>query len=288
MQESRGVVSAPYFQQHFGLLNPDGSKNTARLNAISSNIIFVLHAGAFFGSLVSVPLSGCSYYAPQIFTAIGYTGQKNSLFASGIYGIAKVVAAILFICFGIETLGRKGPLFISSIGMGTLFIIIGMLLKKFPPPIVAPNVEPPPPPPVSEIMAGLLYIYVCFYAMGWGPLPFVYVADIFPTSTRHYGLALASASNWIWDFVTTRVTPDLITSLGYNVFLMFGILNIVALGGFALFLPETKGRSLEEMDIIFGSISAEQRQSDIEKHERGLRGSPASLTLDKDSEKYGG
>ena len=47
-------------------------------------------------------------------------------------------------------------------------------------------------------MAAMLYIYVCFYSLGWGPLPWVYVSDIFPTRTRHYGLSVASSSQWLW------------------------------------------------------------------------------------------
>ncbi|KAG6819486.1 hypothetical protein H0H93_011385 [Arthromyces matolae] len=107
------------------------------------------------------------YYAPQIFAAIGYTGQKNSLLASGIYGVVKVVATTIFIFFGVETLGRKLSLFISAMGMGILFYIIGAILKTHPPPPVVAGQPPLNPPAASKAMAGLLYIYVCFYSMGW-------------------------------------------------------------------------------------------------------------------------
>ncbi|KAF8068086.1 general substrate transporter [Lyophyllum atratum] len=206
-----------------------------------------------------------NYYAPQIFASIGYSSQKSSLLASGIYGVVKVVATALFIFYGVETLGRKLSLFISAMGMGTLFYIIGAILKTHPPPPVINGQAPPDPPPASKAMAGLLYIYVCFYSMGWGPLPWVYVSDIFPTRTRHYGLALASSSQWLWNFVVSKVTPDMISDLGYKIFLMFATVNIGAMAVFSLLIPETKGRSLEEMDVIFGSISAEQRQADIDK-----------------------
>ncbi|KAF8982013.1 general substrate transporter [Cyathus striatus] len=211
-----------------------------------------------------------NYYAPQIFASIGFTGTKNSLLASGIYGVVKVVATAIFIFFGVETLGRKLSLFISAMGMGTLFFIVGAILKTHPPPATSANVASPTPSPASQGMAAMLYIYVCFYSMGWGPLPWVYVSDIFPTRTRHYGLALASSSQWLWNFVVSKVTPDMITNLGYKIFLMFATVNIGAMATFSLLIPETKGRSLEEMDVIFGSITAEQRQADINKRERVL------------------
>ena len=134
-----------------------------------------------------------NYYAPTIFRSIGYTGTSNSLLASGIYGVMKVIATAFFIFFAVESLGRKLSLFISAIGMGIMFFIIGALLKSFP-----PNPQASEPPPASKAMAAMLYIYVCFYSLGWGPLPWVYSSDIFPTKTRHYGLAVASASQWLW------------------------------------------------------------------------------------------
>ncbi|THH00996.1 hypothetical protein EW145_g7000 [Phellinidium pouzarii] len=209
-----------------------------------------------------------NYYAPQIFTAIGYKGATNSLLASGIYGVIKVVATAIFVFFFVETLGRKFSLAISAFGMGTLFYIIGAILKTHPPP--ASLVDGAAPPPASKAMAAMLYIYVAFYSMGWGPLPWVYVSDIFPTRTRHYGLALASASQWLWNFVVSRVTPNIIANLGYKVFIMFATVNIGAMFIFSLVIPETKGKSLEEMDIIFGSVSQEQRDAKIKETERAI------------------
>ncbi|KZT29991.1 general substrate transporter [Neolentinus lepideus HHB14362 ss-1] len=218
-----------------------------------------------------------SYYAPQIFQSIGYTGTANSLLASGIYGIVKVVATALFVFLLVESLGRKLSLVISSFGMGVLFFILGSILKTHPPPTDGST----DPPVASKAMAAMLYIYVCFYSMGWGPLPWVYVSDIFPTRTRHYGLACASASQWLWNFVVSKVTPTLVTDLGYKIFLMFATINIAGMGVFSLLIPETKGRSLEEMDVIFGSVSADKRRADIERQERALEHTAQDTTSEK-------
>ena len=105
---------------------------------------------------------------------------------------------MIFVFLMADSLGRKPSLFISALGMGITFFIIGAILKTHPVVTVLPGQVAPPPPPSSKAMAAMLYIYVCFYSMGWGPLPWVYVADIFPTRTRHYGLAVASGSQWLW------------------------------------------------------------------------------------------
>jgi hypothetical protein len=80
----------------------------------------------------------------------------------------KVVATSLFIFFGVEWLGRKASLFISAMGMGTCFFIIGAILKTHPPPATDANTLVADPPAASKAMAAMLYIYVCFYSMGWG------------------------------------------------------------------------------------------------------------------------
>ncbi|KAF9019792.1 general substrate transporter [Hymenopellis radicata] len=209
-----------------------------------------------------------NYYAPQIF---------NSLLASGIYGVVKVVATAIFIFFGVEYLGRKLSLIISAFGMGTLFYIIGAILKTHPPPAVSSSDVVTDVSPASQAMAAMLYIYVCFYSMGWGPLPWVYVSDIFPTRTRHYGLATASASQWLWstrsdqfEFHCLESHPDMVSDLGWKIFIMFATVNVGGMGVFSLLIPETKGRSLEDMDIIFGAISQEERTANIARQEKAL------------------
>jgi sugar porter (SP) family MFS transporter len=218
-----------------------------------------------------------NYYAPQIFQAIGYSGVTISLLASGIYGVMKVVSTIITVLFLVETLGRKYAFLISALGMGTMFFIIGAILKTHPPPAAVAGVSSSPQP-ASQAMAGMLYIYVCFYSMGWGPLPWIYVCDIFPTRTRHYGLAVASATQWLFNFVVSKITPNLVKQLGYKLFFMFATINIAGMAVFSALVPETKGRSLEEMDIIFGSISAEKREADIQKINRDLDRQPTEAT----------
>ena len=135
-----------------------------------------------------------SYRYYLVLVQIGYSGQTPSLLASGIYGVVKVIATFISIFFLVETLGRKLSLLISALGMGVCFFIIGAILKTHPP----VSEQSGAIPSTSQAMAGMLYIYACFYAMGWGPMPWIYVSDIFPTRTRHFGLATASATQWLF------------------------------------------------------------------------------------------
>jgi len=223
-------------------------------NLIRFVIAFVMFTFQQFSGQNSI-----GYYAPQIFQSIGYSKTGASLLASGVYGIVKLVATSLFIFFIVDFGGRRWSLFVSSLGMGTLFYIIGAILKTHPPDPTAAD-----PAPASKAMAALIYIYVCFYSCGWGPIPWVYVADIFPNRTRHYGIALASCTQWLFNFVISKITPTMKTKLGWKLFITFATINF-GMAIFAFMLPETKGRSLEEMDVIFGSVTQEKRDKDIRR-----------------------
>ena len=91
-------------------------------------------------------------------------------------GVVKTVATAIFVFFVVETLGRKLSLFISAVSMGIVFYILGAILKTHPP------VTGVSPPPSSKAMAAMLYLYVCFYSMGWGAFTFW---DTFASSTDH-------------------------------------------------------------------------------------------------------
>ncbi|KAG6836803.1 hypothetical protein H0H93_003049 [Arthromyces matolae] len=92
-------------------------------------------------------------------------------------------------------------------------------------------------------------------------------------SSIEMGTLYASRSYSVWVFLysgVSKVTPDMITNLGCKIFLMFTTINIGAMATLAHFLPETKGRGLEEMDVIFGAISAEERAAHIDEQQRGF------------------
>lgn len=161
-------------------------------------------------------------------------------------------------------------------GMGTLFFVVGALLKTYPP----ASTPQPNPPASGRAMAAMIYIYVCFYSIGWGPLPWVYASDIFPTRTRHYGMAVASSSQWLWseyfsnesyvyrlvivfvDYVVAKVTPTIHTRLGYKMFLMFATLNVGAMAPFSLYSSHL---SCTENDTYILAVLFQKRKDALSK-----------------------
>lgn len=88
--------------------------------------------------------------------------------------------------------------------------------------------------------------------------------QIFPTRLRSYGVGMGAATQWLFNFVITEITPRAVNSIGWRTFLMFGIF-CTAMGLFVtFFLKETKCRTLEDMDLLFGAIDEAQRRADVE------------------------
>jgi len=74
---------------------------------------------------------------------------------------------------------------------------------------------------------------------------------------------MGAATQWLFNFVITEITPNAINHIGYRTFIMFGVFCL-ANGVFVwFFIKETKGRTLESMDVLFGSVESEQRDRDV-------------------------
>lgn len=210
------------------------------------------------------------YYAPEIFQTVGISATNSSLFATGVYGTVKVVSTGLFLWVGIETFGRRRSLLAGALWMMAMMFILGAVLHTHP-----PNTKSDKVSSASIAMVVMIYLYVIGYSASWGPIPWVYLAEIFPTRLRGYGVGMGAATQWLFNYVITEITPNAINHIGYRTFIMFGCF---CFGNFLFvyfFIRETKGRTLESMDVLFGTIDADKRAIDVERmveDEKGVVG----------------
>ena len=112
-------------------------------------------------------------------------------------------------------------------------------------------------PPSSRAHLGMvtffIYVYDAFYSPGEGPVPFTYSAEVFPLSHREIGMSWAVATNNFWATVVSLTFPRQLKAFGVQgAFGFYAGMNIIALVLIFLFLPETKQRTLEELDYVFG------------------------------------
>jgi MFS family permease len=97
-----------------------------------------------------------------------------------------------------------------------------------------------------------IYLFGMVYSPGAGPVPFTYSAEAYPLYLRSQGMALATATTWFFNFVLSITWPSLLESFGSTgAFCWYAAWNIVGFFGVLFLLPETKGKTLEELDMVF-------------------------------------
>lgn len=101
-----------------------------------------------------------NYYAPVIFSNLGITGTAQSLFATGVYGIVKMVSCIIFIVFLADTLGRKWSFIWTGVFMGIVMFYLGFYVR-FDPPVAGAAV-----PPAGYVALVAIYLFAAAFQLG--------------------------------------------------------------------------------------------------------------------------
>jgi len=92
-------------------------------------------------------------------------------------------------------------------------------------------------------------------------------SEVFPSSLRAKGVALSTCSNWLFNFIIGLITPPLVESTGFGAYVFFAVFCLLSLLWVYWFVPETAGKTLEEMDHVFKDLRAageEERRERIE------------------------
>ncbi|KAF9223362.1 MFS general substrate transporter [Gyrodon lividus] len=183
-----------------------------------------------------------NYFSPQIFAGLGITGTNSGLFATGVYGVVKVVAVSTTVIFAVEGMGRKMCLFIGGLGQGSMMLWIGGYSAIHPQVTIVP---------ASYVSIAAVYLYAVFYCFGWGPVPWVVAGEVAPNHVRTAAMSLAISVNWLFSFTISRLTPVMLENITYGTFLLFGFCCMIMSAWAYFLLPETKGYALEDIRFLF-------------------------------------
>lgn len=162
------------------------------------------------------------------------------------------VASIL--CFFIiEKVGRRPLAIWGAFGSAAAYGIIAILAGLF-----ADNW-------LEHTDAGwacvaMAFIFVIIYGISYSPLGWALPSEVFSTSTRSKGVALSTCTIWIADFIVGIATPSMLDKITYGTYIFFAAMCFLA-GVWAFFLvPETGGKTLEELDEVFGDTSGQEER----------------------------
>ncbi|KAG6890444.1 hypothetical protein C0992_001637 [Termitomyces sp. T32_za158] len=261
-----------WVRECIGYANLFRSRDSFRRTAIAGIIMF-FQQWTGIDSIV--------YYAPFIFQDLGLSSSSVSLLATGVVGVIMVLASMLSMIL-IDNLGRK-PLWIASCtGMGLSMLIVGIITAKF-------SSDWPAHAAGGWAAVVFVWIYIANFAYGAGPVSWTLISEIFPLSTRTKGTAIGATSNWANTIVVAYSVPPMIKHIGFGTYILFAAINVLSIIFMYFFVPETKGKTLEEMDLVFGSHTSSDEMAllaDIQK-EVGLTYLLESVLNEKQNT-YGG
>jgi MFS family permease len=184
------------------------------------------------------------YYAPRIFQLAGF--DKSQSFSQPIYiGVANLFFTLLAMAV-IDKFGRKTLMVIGSLGM---ILFLSLTAYAFP--------ADPAAGPTGGSSYLLYYLigFIAFFAFSQGAVIWVFISEIFPNSVRSQGGSLGSGTHWVMAAIITTVFPAIVEgskSGGKNSFIFFAVMMALQLLFIWRVMPETKGRTLEEIQKDLG------------------------------------
>ena len=181
----------------------------------------------------AVGINAVLYYAPRIYEAMGFDNPMVLTVFNGIVNLGFTCVAI----FTVEKLGRKPLLIVGSLGMAVGAIGVACTFGN---------------PELQLLCMVSIMVYSASFMFSWGPICWVLIAEVFPNTIRGAAVAIAVAFQWIFNWIVSTSFVPLANSMGYwFTYGLYGVICIVAAVFVWRLVPETKGKTLEDMSKLW-------------------------------------
>ncbi len=183
-------------------------------------------------------INAVMYYAPEIFKETG-AGTNASLIQTILVGLINFLFTILALWL-IDKVGRKALLLVGSSLMTLCLVVIGFAFQTG-------HTSGP-------LVLIFILLYVASFAISLGPVVWVVLSEIFPNRIRGKATAIAAMALWAADYVVSQSFPPMLNSAGPAItFWIFGFMSLFTFLFTWRVVPETKGKSLEEIEALWTS-----------------------------------
>lgn len=188
-----------------------------------------------------------SYYLPLVLqNSVGLSNNMSRLLAA-----CNSVSYFVFSIFGlllIERAGRRKLMMWGAAGQCVCYVLISVLLSKAD---ALVNSNPSEGTKYGAGATAFFFLYYLFFGICWQGVPWLYPTEINSLSMRAKGAGLATASNWISNYMVVQITPIGIANLGWRFYLIWVFFNAAFIPIIWLLYPETANRHLEDIDKLY-------------------------------------
>ncbi len=205
---------------------------SAKLFSFGKQVIIIGILLSIFQQFVGINVA--LYYAPRIFESMG-AAKDASLMQTVIMGLVNVIFTVVAI-FTVDKWGRKPLLIVGSAGMALgMFAISGLAFMEV----------------IGIGTLVFIIIYTASFMMSWGPITWVLISEIFPNKVRGKAVAVAVAAQWAANYFISSTYPAMMEFSGGFTYGFYGLMSVLSLIFVWKMVPETKGKTLEEMEELW-------------------------------------
>ena len=206
-------------------------KSSSKLFSYGKIIIIIGILLSIFQQFVGINVA--LYYAPRIFESMG-AGKDASMLQTVVMGLVNVVFTVIAI-LTVDKWGRKPLLMVGSVGMAIgMFAIGGLAFMK----VIG----------ISTLV--FIIVYTASFMMSWGPITWVLISEIFPNKIRGKAVAIAVAAQWAANYLISSTYPAMMEFSSGMTYCFYGAMSVLSLIFVWKMVPETKGKTLEEMEFL--------------------------------------
>ncbi|TFK45502.1 general substrate transporter [Heliocybe sulcata] len=219
-------------------------------------------------------VNAITYYVPTLLQTYLKVGRQASLLIGGFFSVTSFVFTLPTIVL-IDKVGRITLFIIGCALQAICWIVIASLIATAPEGSSA----------FGGAIVAFIFIFFAAYSTCWLATSWGYGAEILPLNIRSDGLGFAGIWVWFFNFVIVEWTPTAIQNIGYKYYVILAVFNAAMIPVFYLYAPETKGKTLEEMDFYFASTFGGKADLEAVEKRYGAREGGGKEGDEKSSEK---
>jgi SP family arabinose:H+ symporter-like MFS transporter len=185
-------------------------------------------------------LQAVTQYCPKLLLELGFKSEASAMLGMVFVGVV-LFGSTLLTMFGIDKLGRRPLLLASSLGVAFSLLMFAVEFKFH----IFPN----------WVVLAIVLCSIVSYAIGIGPCSWLIISEIFPTKVRGRATSICTFTNWLTDFFILLVFPKLQEWSQVGTFVLFAAVTLAFMAVLMSLLPETKGKTLEEIEARWRGAS---------------------------------